>query len=118
MAPLTKNSPFYIIKMIHPTNTSFVDDNKTNCGCLSPKKCVEYTNSLFVVCLQNADSGGDNVRRLQSAAASSHSVAPLGPDVRQQLGYEYNIHSFDIPNILHEFVPESASVRVLVAQFS
>lgn len=70
---------------------------------------------LLLLIFQDADRSGDDVRRVQPAAAGAHRLAALGFKLRPHVGFQYPADRINLPGLVHELLPEPAAVRFPVA---
>lgn len=83
------------------------------------EKAALVPNSInLATALQNVDRRGDDVRHMQPAPAGAHRLATLGLKLRSHVGFQHSADCLDLPHLVYEFLPESAAIRLFVAQFS
>lgn len=68
--------------------------------------------------LQNVDRRSDDVRHMQPAPAGSYRLATLGLKLRPHVGFQHSSDCVDLPHLVYELLPESAAIRLPVAQLS
>lgn len=87
----------------------------------SPKSGAFVPNLISInlaAVLQNVDRRGDDVRHMQPTPAGAYPLATLGLELRPHVGLQHSADGVDLPRLLHEFLPESAALRLSVAQLS